>query len=304
MARVLVTGICGPAGSSLARQLKSRGHWVLGADAQRARPSGVDAAAVVSPPQAPGYLWELRGLVANYGIEILIPTISEELVLMSEARNDFAPGVEVLIADPASVRTANDRYLTMTCLGSAGVGVPGFGLPSAFGSVQDAMDKLGGPLVVKPRVSLDGRNVRLLERTSDGGARAEGIWAGLDDTWLVQRVAPGTEYAVVVHRCGLLADPDDLLVGLEKEPPPAAWPGGFARVRKVETNAEPDVARLAASAAAALGLTGALAVDVRRMRDGRPVVLEIEARFSAYSAFVPQLLDNVLMRCSQGLLSN
>ncbi|MCT9872614.1 hypothetical protein N7568_24900, partial [Paenarthrobacter aurescens] len=60
LARVLVTGICGPAGSSLARQLKSRGPWVLGADARRARPGGADAAAVVSPPQAPGYLWELR----------------------------------------------------------------------------------------------------------------------------------------------------------------------------------------------------------------------------------------------------
>ncbi|MCT9871539.1 ATP-grasp domain-containing protein [Paenarthrobacter aurescens] len=300
MARVLVTGICGPAGSSLARQLKSRGHWVLGADARRARPGGADAAAVVSPPHAPGYLWELRGLVANYGIEILIPTISEELVLMSEARNDFAPGVQVLIADPASVRAANDRYLTMTRLAKAGVSVPGFGLPGILGSLQEAMDRLGGPLVVKPRVSRDGHGIRVLERTSDGGARSARIWAGLDDSWLVQRFAPGAEYASVALRCGLVPEPDDLLVVLEKERLSTSRLGHTANVRNLEAHSGPDIARLARSAAAALGLTGALGVDIRRMRDGTLVVLEVEARFGRHSAHVPQLLGNVLRRYVQG----
>lgn len=298
MARVLVTGIAGTAGSSLAHQLKSKGHWVLGADVLPVRPGAADAVAVVSPATAPGYLWELRGLVASYGIEVLIPTMSEELVVVSEARDDFAPGVRVVVADPAPVKTANDKYFTMTCLEGAGVSVPGYGLPSVLGSVQDAMDLLGGPLVVKPRVSRGGLGVRLLERTVDGGARAARIWATLDDSWVVQRFAPGTEYASVGFRCGQLTGPDDVLVILEKTLSEAAQPGASptVRIRKARPLADPDVAELAASAVAALGLTGPLSVDIRRLQDGKPAVLEVEARFGTYSAHAPQLLDNVLDR--------
>ncbi|MFW0771819.1 ATP-grasp domain-containing protein [Paenarthrobacter nitroguajacolicus] len=296
MARVLVTGIAGPAGSSLARQLKSKGHWVLGADEIPVRRGSADAMAIVSPATAPGYLWELRGLVATYGIEVLIPTMGGELVVVSEARDDFAPGVRVVVAEPAPVKTANDKYFTMACLAGAGVRVPGFGLPSVLGSVQDAMDLLGGPLVVKPRVSHGGRGVRLLERTFDGGARAARIWATLDDSWVVQRYAPGTEYASVGLRCRQLTGPDDVLVVLEKTASEKARAGASPalRIRKVRPFADPDVAELAASAVAALGLTGPLTVDIRRLQDGTPAVLEVEARFGTYSAHAPQLLDNVL----------
>ncbi|WP_286179242.1 hypothetical protein [Arthrobacter sp. ISL-95] len=226
MSRFLLTGIANPVGSSLVRQLKAKGHWVLGVDVLPIRGGFGDAASVVSPSDVPGYLWELRGLVATYGIDVLIPTMSAELVVVAEARHDFAPGVRVVIADPAPVRTAHDKYFTMTCLARAGVRVPRFGLPSALGSVHDAMDTLGGPLVVKPRISRDGRGIRLLERTSDAGVRASRIWATLDDTWMVQRFAPGAEYVSPGFRCGQLAGPDDVLVVLEKTVSKATQRGG------------------------------------------------------------------------------
>ncbi|MGR0161679.1 ATP-grasp domain-containing protein [Paenarthrobacter nitroguajacolicus] len=288
-----MTGIFGPAGSSLVHQLKAKGHWVLGVDVRPAARWVADVVAVVSPSDAPGYLWELRGLVAMYGIEVLIPTITDELVVVSEARDDFAPGVRVVIAEPAPVKTAHDKYFTMMCLAGAGVSVPGFGLPSILGSVQDAMDQLGGPLVIKPRVSRDGRGIRLLERTSDAGVRAARIWATLDDSWLVQRYAPGTEYASAGLRCGQVAEPDDVLVILEKTVSGAAQPGGTPAVR---IRKDADVEVLAVSAAAALGLTGPLGVDIRRLQDGKPAVLEVEARFGRYSAHAPQVLNNVLDR--------
>lgn len=301
MARLLVTGVGGPAGASLARQLQAAGHWVLGVDTQQPRPGAANVVAVVSPCSAPGYLWELRGLVAKYAIDVLVPTVSEELVLASEARDDFAPGVDVLIAHPAPVRTANDKYLTMTCLLNAGVSVPGFGLPSVLGTVHDAMDALGGPLVVKPRVSRDGRGVRLLERTSDGGAQAARVWAALDDSWFVQRYAPGTEYASVILRCGSHPEPEDLVVVLEKATPKASRLAGSG-IRRVEGPAASEVAQLATAATTALGLTGPVGVDIRRMPDGTPVVLEVEARCGTYSAHAPQLVVNILGRYAKGKL--
>lgn len=299
MARILVTGIANPAGSSLARQLKAKGHWVLGVDVLPGRGGFADVVSAVSPPDALGYLWELRGLVATHGIEVLIPTMNAELVVVSEARDDFAPGVRVVVADPAPVKTAHDKYFTMTCLAAAGVSVPGFGLPGSLGSVHDAMDMLGGPLVVKPRISRDGRGLCLLERTSDAGARAARIWAGLDDSWIVQRFAPGTEYASPGLRSGRPNDPNDVLVVLEKTLRGATGRDGSPTVsiRKVQHS---DVASVAASAAAALGLTGPFSVDIRRLQDGKPAVLEVEARFGMFSAHAPRILDRILDRLAQG----
>lgn len=296
MARFMVTGTANPAGSSLARQLKAKGHWVLGVDVLPTYRGVADVVSVVSPSDAPGYLWELRGLVAAYGIEVLIPTMSAELVVVSEARDQFAPGVRVVVADPAPVKTAHDKYFTMTCLAGVGVSVPRFGLPSAFGSAHDAMDVLGGPVVVKPRISRDGRGIRLLERTSDAGVRAARIWASLDDSWMVQRFAPGTEYASPGFRLGQLTEPDDVLVVLEKTISRATQQGGSPtiRIEKVQAPADSDVAEVAASAVAALGLTGPFSVDIRRLQDGKPAVLEVEARFGMFSAHAPRLLDTVL----------
>ncbi|GGJ31388.1 hypothetical protein GCM10010052_30300 [Paenarthrobacter histidinolovorans] len=289
MARVLVTGVGGPAGLSLSHQLMEHGHWVLGVDMRQVHASCANAVAVVSPVNAPGYLWELRGLVAAHGLELVIPTVSEELVAASLAREGFAPGVDVLIADPAPVSIANDKYLTMKCLDNAGVPVPDFGLPGDFSSVNEAMARMGGWLVVKPRVSRGGRGVQVLERHTDGGRNAERVWRSLDDSWLVQRFATGTEYAPVVYR-GAAGDDDNLVVVLEKtELRHGSW-GNAVSVKRLGPPAASDVARTAMAAAEALGLTNAVDIDIRRMADGQPVVLEINARFGANSAHAPELL--------------
>jgi carbamoyl-phosphate synthase large subunit len=53
----------------------------------------------------------------------------------------------------------------------------------------------------------------------------------------------------------------------------------------------PDVARLAASAAQVLGLTGPLDMDIRRGRDGSPRLLEINARIGAHALAAPAVFD-------------
>ncbi|MEJ1115199.1 ATP-grasp domain-containing protein [Paenarthrobacter sp. CCNWLY172] len=294
MVRVLVTGVGGPAGDSLARQLVDQGHWVLGVDMKQVHASAADTVSVVSPSSAPGYLWELRGLVAAYEIELVVPTVSEELVMVAEARDGFAPGVEILIADPTPVRLANDKYLTMKCLANANVGVPDFALPGDFSSINEAMARFGGSLVVKPRVSRGGRGVQILERAADGGRSAARIWSSLDDSWIVQRFAPGAEYAPVVFRPWQESEQDDLVVVLEKTELKHGRIGNALSVRRVDTPEAPDIARIAEAASAALGLAGPVDVDVRRMWDGTPVVLEVNARFGANSAFAPELLERVL----------
>lgn len=300
MVRVLVTGVGGSAGLSLSRQLRDQGHWVLGVDMRRVHASAADALAVVSPVDAPAYLWELRGLVAAHGIELVIPTVNAELLTASVAREGFAPGVEVLIADPAPMSIAHDKYLTMGCLATAGVGVPDFGLPGDFSSVNEAMARMGGCLVVKPRVSRGGREARVLKRHSDGGRNAERFWRSLDDSWLVQRCASGTGYASMVHRDGAGHDHDTLVVVLEKSKLTRGRSDNVVPLKRLEASMAPDVAKTAAAATEALGLTGAAAIDIRRMPDGRPVVLEVNARFGANSAYAPELLERAMRQYAAG----
>ncbi|MFF2842012.1 ATP-grasp domain-containing protein [Paenarthrobacter sp. NPDC057981] len=285
----MVTGVGGSTGLSLSRQLRDLGHWVLGVDMRPVHGSAADAVAVVSPVDTPGYLWELRGLVAAHGIDVVIPTLSGELVAAAAARKDFAPGAEMLIAEPAPVSIATDKYLTMKCLANVGVAVPDFGLPGDFSSMNEAMARMGGWLVVKPRVSRGGRGVQVLERHTDGGRNAERIWRTLDDSWLVQRFATGTEYAPMVYRSGE-EDRGHVVVVLEKaEQKYGRW-GRAGSLRRLEPSSASDVASTAAAAAAALGLSGIVDMDIRRMPDGTPVVLEVNARFGPNSAYAPELL--------------
>ncbi|MEI2277055.1 ATP-grasp domain-containing protein [Paenarthrobacter ilicis] len=293
MVRVLVTGVGGPAGSSLSAQLRTLGHWVLGVDMRPVPTSAGDSVAVVSPSESPQYLWELRGLVATHGIQLLIPTVSDELVAVAAAREGFAPGVDVLISESGPVRLANDKYLTMNTLAAAGVAVPPFALPGDFASLHEAMALMGGTLVVKPRVSRGGRGVQILERSADGSRAAADIWSALDDSWIVQRFASGTEYAPVVHSA-VPTSPDDLVVVLEKTELKGGRIGNAVSVERVETASAADVANQALAAVAALGLSGPVDVDIRRLSDGRPVVLEVNARFGANSAHAPELLASVL----------
>ena len=50
------------------------------------------------------------------------------------------------------------------------------------------------------------------------------------------------------------------------------------------------MALLAVKACHALKLKGPIDLDVRRMADGHPVVLEVNARFGANSSLAPELL--------------
>lgn len=298
MARILVTGVGGPAGSSLARQLMARGHYVLGVDMEAVRPGLASDTRVVPPASSPDYVQALCHVAVKWGMDLVVPTVSDELPQVSEARPLFGAGVEVLIAPRLAVHTANDKYLTMTALRAAGISIPEFGLPVDFASAQDALDHMGGSIVIKPRVSRGGRGVQLIEHAPDAGR-----WDELGSSLIVQRFAPGTEYAPVVLRnpgTGRDSDPDDVVVVLEKTELKEGRVGNAVSVQRVEPPAAGDVAALAVAAVGALGLTGPADVDIRRMPDGTPVILEVNARFGANSAQAPELVDGVLRKLRVG----
>lgn len=281
--RFLVTGAEGPAGAALIGQLRARGHQVHGADMAPTYRSPYPVHRIPAADH-PGFVPAVRELVRDEHIDVLVPTVSEELPQLAGAADDLR-GVQVVIGSVGAVRAADDKLSTALVLRSAQVPVPEFALPSQFTGVAEALSAWAGPLVVKPRVSRGGRGVEVI--TAD----TEVEWSAVDDRQLVQEFAPGTEYAPVVYQPAE-ADPDGgTCVVLEKVTLAQGQVGNAVQVRRVEA---PDVAAVAQAAVAALGLTGPVDIDVRRDRTGRPVVLEVNARFGANSAAAPELVDAML----------
>lgn len=277
--RVLVTGAGGSAGRAVAAQLKARGVPVLGTDI-RELPAGSGVTAVRVPEASdPELVSALRRLVAAEDVNVVIPTVTDELPHLAAFRPAFGPDVRVIIGEPGPVALAHDRLFTAWRLQSAGVAVPRFGVPRDFCGGEAAMEALGGPVVVRPRVSCGGSGVTVVDEGVDVD------WHRLPEGQIVQEFIPGTAYGPMVFGTPVQNAAAPFVVVVEKTAPAA---------RRVETGEAMDVGNVAMAAVRALGLTGPVDVDVRRRADGTPVVLGVTARFGRNSGLAPELLDAVL----------
>jgi len=279
MKTILITGVGGPAGANLAAMLVERGCHVVGVDLREVPFS--EGLFLQAPPVLDRqYLPFLRGIVQREDVDLVIPTLTEELPLMAGewSQQEDTP---VVISSEQAVAIAQDKYWTAKELARREVPVPKFGLPSDFADAQAVAERLGWPCVVKPRRGRGGRGVRLLQ----AGEWEQNAWP--DEDWIVQEFVPGIDYAPNVF----VGEAESFAVVLEKTALREGITGNALSVERVEAE---DVARTAILAAQAVGLTGPLDVDIRRRANGQPVVLEINARFGANIRCAPEVLDAVL----------
>jgi carbamoylphosphate synthase large subunit len=278
--KILLTGVGGPAGRNAAQLLSERGHKVVGTDMRGVSLPGIEFR-LVRAANDPSFLENLHWLAVQEQVDLLIPTVTEELPIVAEGWGKWGD-IPAMIGPYQAVFAANDKYLTAEQLTSRGVTVPRYCLPSQVKSPDDIAQALGWPCLSKPRVGRGGRGVTVWE---------EKDWlsiAALDDRTILQEFMPGTDYApnVCVGRDGKTT-----VVVLEKTKLKDGIVGNAAEVRRVDA---PDVAELAVAAAKAMGFVGPLDIDVRRRADGKSAVLEINARFGANIACAPEILDAAL----------
>jgi len=278
MVKIMVTGIGGPAGRNVALLLLEKGHTVIGVDMQRISFPGVKVHRI-PPASHPSFLEKLYTLTVEESIQLLIPTVSEELpILASEWKN--RSDIPAVIGQYQPVSDADDKFLTYKQLSSHGVCVPRYLLPSQVSSPEEISLNLGWPCLSKPRVGRGGREV-IVRNIEDWPAISM-----LDDKYILQEFIPGTDYAPEVY-----IGTKSVIVVLEKTRLKEGIVGNAAEVKRVNA---PDVADIAISAAKAMNLTGPMDIDIRRRNDHNPVVLEVNARFGANIAQAKEVLDAVL----------
>jgi carbamoylphosphate synthase large subunit len=279
MARFLVTGVGGPAGGNVTTLLLERRHQVVGTDMRLLQPPGIRFYQV-PPADAPDYLTTIHALAVKEQVDLIIPTVSEELPVF--ARDWTWKDIPVSISAAQAVQVANDKYLTNRLLSNQGVSVPRCALPSEVHSPEEVAQKIGWPCISKPRVGRGGREVAW---------HSEEDWpviATLDDRYILQEFAAGTDYAPNLY---IGPDGQAVVVTLQKTELKEGIVGNAKQVQRVQAA---DVAKVALAAARAVGLTGPLDIDIRRRADKVPVVLEINARFGANIRYAPEVLDATL----------
>ncbi|GAA1732518.1 ATP-grasp domain-containing protein [Isoptericola hypogeus] len=289
---ILVTGAAGPAGRTLGAQLARRAdpaRWrVVGVDLAPDDTPGFDVIEAVPAAADPAYDRATLELLARHRPDLVVPTVSDELPRLAVLVRAAGLGESVVLSRPGPTAVAADKLLTMWALDRERVSVPRHAPADTHASAADALVWAGGPVVVKPRVARGGRGVHVVEDARDP------VWADVDGSWIVQVFAPGVEYSPQVYRSP--ATGRCTVVVLLKTGRKEGRVGNATGVARLPDGEAADVAALAARTAEALDLVGPLDMDVRRLDDGTPVVLEVNARFGAVSAGAPELLDAVLDR--------
>jgi carbamoyl-phosphate synthase large subunit len=194
-------------------------------------------------------------------IGLVVPTIDDELTPFALAAPAFrAAGVMVAVSCSGTIAVCNDKYATCRTLSAAGVAAAASFLPGEL----SAAPKL--PLFVKPRFGRGSVGAYMIST-----ARELAFFVDYVQDPVVQEYLDGPEFTIDML-CDFLGRPLSI-VPRERV---LIRAGVTDRGRTVK---DPRLMDLAVSCAAALGFAGPVNIQCR-MVDGRPIVFEINPRFS------------------------
>lgn len=278
---IMITGIGGPAGKSAVDYLRKRGYPTIGTDSRNI-PSSVDSFYQVPHAEHSSFADALIQIIRTKRPSLLIPTVSEELPIVSKIRKAIERlGCMVFISPLAATEIAHDKLKTAVYMHKHGIPSP----RSFDGCTprRDVLKELGLPLLAKPRIGRGGRGI-VLYRSSEEFIRESR--QGL----LFQEFIPGDDFDLnmFVDKNGeVLAS-----VVLRKTVLKEGIVGNAVAVERVEKQ---NVDRLGRRIVKLLNFEGPLDMDIRLANDGAPVLLEVNARLGANVPSAPEILDNLIL---------
>lgn len=135
----------------------------------------------------PGYIDDLLRICRAEQIDLLIPTIDTDLLVLSENKARFdAIGTRVMISAPESIRICRDKNLTSDFFVDCGLHAP---MPVNDWTMYDA----GYPAFIKPKDGSSSINAFKVEN-----AEELEVYAGQVEDYIVQPFVSGREYTIDV----------------------------------------------------------------------------------------------------------
>jgi carbamoyl-phosphate synthase large subunit len=153
--KVLITGAGALLGQGIIRALRASAldATIIGVDPNplSAGLYWVDRARIVPMAKDPNYLPVIEGLIADECPDAILVGTDVELAIFAAHRTRLETlyDTRVLVSDPLSVAIAEDKWLTNRFLVGTGLPYPQSCLP---GDEEILLEKVGFPLVVKPRI--------------------------------------------------------------------------------------------------------------------------------------------------------
>ncbi|HEY0717119.1 MAG TPA: ATP-grasp domain-containing protein [Streptosporangiaceae bacterium] len=263
--RILVTGAGGPAAIAAMKSLRAEPSVELLAADMDPWAAGLylvppEARTLVPAGAAPEFADTLLAHATALGVDVVLPTVDDELRPLASAREKFAAaGIKLMLADGGALDIILDKLALVThCAGL--VRIPRTEL---FGPAVDP-GSWSYPVVVKPRTGSGSRGIHIV------GSAAELAAMDRSPALIVQDFLPGEEYSVDV-----LADTNGHVI--------ASVPRVRARVDSgvsvgSRTVHDPEVEYFGRTVARATGITFVANVQCKRDRDGSPALLEVNPR--------------------------
>jgi len=302
MTTVLVTGVGGGGnGEQLVKSLRlsTIAYRVVGTDltVEAAQQSGADVCLALPRADHPGYLDALLEVCAQQKVEALLPGSEPELRLLALNAGRIRQHVALLaINDQSLIDICSDKFKTAEFLASHGFESPASWLVS---SIDELAPISSFPLIVKPTVGGGSQNVYLIQ-SRDELQMICGFLLGYFESVLVQEYVGRVDQEFTV---GVLFDGDGQLINSialnrfiltalsnrirvpnrtdrEDLGPVLAISSGVSQGRVADF---PEVRDYCERVGIALGAKYAINVQCRLV-DGRPMIFEINPRFSGTSS--------------------
>lgn len=272
METVLVTGVGGAGGIGAVRSLRERtDHEVIGVDMDP-HAAGLHLADAGRPvPAAADDRWvdELCSVVAEFDVDVIVPTVDEELAELPALFEALPDDVPVVAPRLDVIDASLDKYRTHERLAAAGHSVPRTWVATDRAEVESS----AFPLLVKPRRGRGSQGIERVEGPEDLAAHLESS-ASDPESLLLQEFVSGTEYTTSV-----VATRDNRLLSVV---PKEAISKAGSTVTGV-TRTAPAVRAECRAIHDTLHPRGPINVQQIVDDDGVPHTIEINPRFSSTS---------------------
>jgi len=290
MPNVLVTATGGPAGLNTVRALQeAEALKIVSVDAERFAPGlymeGVKPYAVPLAIEK-HYSATLLKICEKEKVNVVLPCSDEEVLVLSKDKKLFSrKGIVVPISDHKIVLRASDRWKMLKVISKLGLKIPKTFSPSTQREFQSAIEQIGFPLVVRPKVSRGARGVTYCKDRQAAAFAFKLLRQDYGDV-IIQELVPGGSGSVQAVQT--LWDKHHKLCAAAvyqklRERPPT---GGVSWVGRTVRN---DTLRdLSATIMQKLGpWIGPAGVEFKvSCSDNRPYVMEVNPRLQAPVSFL------------------